>query len=205
MNVVNRHMDEIVSRRDAAFASLLGLGTAAVVLWQNSRLAVLWDLSYVLENATRIAAGDVPYRDFPFPYAPLTFLVQAAIIRLFGRHYALHVAYAAAAAGVATMLTYVIARFFVRPSVAVILCAPLVLLGIYCVFPHPFYDPDCCLAILVALALCHPERERGTRAGGRRPSSARNDILFGFAAVVPLFVKQNIGLPFLVAVVVVLL
>src|SRR5882762_9867318 len=60
-------------------AACLFFGTAAVVVWQNSRLGVLWDLSYILENAFRISAGDVPYRDFPFPYAPLTFLVQAAL------------------------------------------------------------------------------------------------------------------------------
>src|SRR5436309_2110793 len=47
--------------------------TAGIVIWQSSRLAVLWDLSYVLENASRISLGDMPYRDFPFPYAPLTF------------------------------------------------------------------------------------------------------------------------------------
>jgi hypothetical protein len=61
--------------------------SAAVVIWQNTRLAVLWDASYVLENASRIAAGDVPYREFPIPYAPLTFLGQAAIIRILGRAY----------------------------------------------------------------------------------------------------------------------
>lgn len=175
-------------RRDTAFAALLGLATSAVVVWQNSRVAVLWDLSYVLEHATRIAAGDVPYRDFPIPYAPLTFLVQAAIIRLFGRHYVLHIAYAAIAGGAATALTYVIVRIL-RPSAALLLCAPLTILGIYCIFPHPFYDPDCCLAVLIALLLFLTKRH----------------FAFGFAAVVPLFVKQNIGLPFLLAAVIVVL
>ncbi|MDX6385096.1 MAG: hypothetical protein QOK48_2669, partial [Blastocatellia bacterium] len=52
---------------------LLFTATALVVLWQNSRLAVLWDLSYTLENSYRISLGDVPYRDFPFVHAPLTF------------------------------------------------------------------------------------------------------------------------------------
>src|SRR6266571_3346388 len=46
---------------------LLFLATALVVVWQNSRLAVLWDLSLVLENSYRISLGDVPYRDFPLP------------------------------------------------------------------------------------------------------------------------------------------
>jgi hypothetical protein len=63
-------------------ALFLFLATALVVVWQNSRLAVLWDLSYVLENPYRISLGDVPYRDFPFAHAPLTFLIQAALIKL---------------------------------------------------------------------------------------------------------------------------
>jgi len=164
------------------------------VVWQNSRLAVLWDVSYILENATRIADGDVPYRDFPFPYAPLTFLKQAAIIRLFGHHYWMHIAYAAIAAAVATALTYSIVRLLgCRPITTLIFTAPLAFLGIYCIVPHPFYDPDACLAILVAFVLF---------LAGKHPALR---FLAGFVAVVPMFVKQNIGLPFLAAAVLVVL
>src|SRR5438067_846431 len=85
---------------------LLFLATAAVVVWQNSRLAVLWDLSYVLENAFRISLGQVPYRDFPFPYAPLTFLVQAAIIKLTGRVFWHTIVYTATVGGAGTLLTW---------------------------------------------------------------------------------------------------
>ena len=45
----------------------LFIATALLVVWQNSRLTVLSDLAYVLENAYRISLGQVPYRDFPFP------------------------------------------------------------------------------------------------------------------------------------------
>src|SRR5215471_5839309 len=60
------------------FAGALFAATALVVVWQNGRLAVLWDLSYVLENSYRISLGDVPYRDFPFAHPPITFLNQAS-------------------------------------------------------------------------------------------------------------------------------
>ncbi|HEX7192207.1 MAG TPA: hypothetical protein VF381_11630, partial [Thermoanaerobaculia bacterium] len=157
------------------------------MLVQNARLTVLWDLSYILENATRIAMGDVPYRDFPFPYAPLTFLIQALIIRLFGRVLWHHVAYAVVAGGAATALTYGIVRCVADRARAAILTLPLIPLGIYCIYPHPFYDPDCCLAILaIVFAL--------QRSPGR--------FWIGVAAVLPLFVKQNIGLAFLIALVV---
>src|SRR5579864_7089802 len=129
---------------DWAAAAALFVGTAAVVLWQNSRLAVLWDLSYVLENSHRIALGQVPYRDFPFPYAPGTFLVQALLIRLTGRVFFHHVLYCAIAGAVATILTWRILIRVLRSSfgsfrlVAFLLALPVAVLGIYCVFPHPY-------------------------------------------------------------------
>jgi type IV secretory pathway VirB3-like protein len=175
--------------RDGALAAVLALASAATVVWQGSRLAVLWDASYVLEHAARIAAGDVPYRDFAFPYAPLTFLVQAAIIRLFGRVYWHHVLYAALACGAATALTYVVVRRFVPRATAFFVTLPLALLGIYCILPHPFYDPDACLAVVALLAAF---------LAGRRP------MLTGALCILPLFIKQNIGLAFVAALVVLL-
>ncbi len=80
--------------------------TAIFVLWQNRRLASLWDLSAILENAYRISLGAVPYRDFPLPFAPLTFLTQAAIIKLTGRVYFHHVIYAGVVGGLATVLAW---------------------------------------------------------------------------------------------------
>src|SRR6476659_8664916 len=86
-------------------ALLLALASGCVVVWQNSHLAVLWDLSYILENSYRISLGQVPYRDFPFPYAPLTFMVQAALIKLTGRVFFHHVIYCAVIGGLSTLLS----------------------------------------------------------------------------------------------------
>src|SRR5881398_1117481 len=147
-------------------ALFLFVATALVVIWQNSRLGVLWDLSYVLENSYRISLGDLPYRDFPFPYPPLTFLIQAAIIKLTGRVFWHHIAYCAVMGGLATVLTWRILLNLLRTevgrsrSLAFILTLPVILLGIYCVYPHPFYDPDCTLAILLGVFLLQrAERE----------------------------------------------
>src|SRR5437764_12607749 len=92
--------------RDWIVGLLLFLATAAIVIWQNSRLGVLWDLSYVLENSYRISLGDVPYRDFPFPYPPLTFLTQAALIKATGRVFWHHIVYCAVVGGLTTVLTW---------------------------------------------------------------------------------------------------
>ncbi len=176
-------------------AVFLFLATAAVVAWQNSRLGVLWDLSYVLENAHRIALGDVPYRDFPFPYAPLTFLIQAALMKVTGRVFWHHILYCAAAGGLGTVLTWRILLRLLRDTVAssrliaFLLSLPLIVLGVYCVFPHPFYDPDCTLAILLSVFLLLRLDD----------ASSWRAFTTGVTLVIPLFVKQNIGLAFLLS------
>src|SRR3954451_938754 len=92
--------------RDYLAAAFLFLATAAFVAWQNSRVAVLWDLGYLLDTSWGIALGQMPYRDFPLAHAPLTFLIQAGLIRSGGRHYALQIAYASIAGGAGTLLAW---------------------------------------------------------------------------------------------------
>ncbi len=175
-------------------ALFLFSATAAVIVWQNSRLGVLWDLSYVLDSSYRISLGDFPYRDFPFPHAPLTFLVQAAIIKLAGRVFWHTTAYCAAVGGLATVMTWRILLNVLRDTlahvrlIAFLLSLPLAVLGIYCIFPHPFYDPDCTLAILLSVLLLQQL--------DRQPAASWRAFLAGATLVIPLFVKQNTGLAF---------
>src|SRR5258708_25750966 len=121
--------------------AILFFATAGVIVWQNLRLGILWDLSYILETSYRISLGDVLYRDFPMPYAPLTFLTQAALIKLPGRVFLNHVIYAAVAGGFATVLTWRILFHFLNAKIrfprltAFVLSAPLVLLLLYSVLP----------------------------------------------------------------------
>jgi len=185
-------------RRDIPAAVGLFVATAAFVLWQNSRVAVLWDLSYLLDVSHRIALGQVPYRDFPLVHPPLTFLVQAALECLGGRHYFLTIGYAAAAGGLGTVLAWrIILRVLQIPmawTISLLLTAPLCVLGVYGIYPHPIYDCDCALAILLAIFLlqrCLVDKERGWRSAA----------VAGSASVLPVFFKQNIGAPFLIAVV----
>jgi hypothetical protein len=175
-------------------ALFLFSATALVVAWQNSRLGVLWDLSYVLENSFRMSLGQVPYRDFPFPYPPVTFLIQATLIKLAGRAFWHHVVYCAVMGGGATVLTWRILIGLLRETshprlLAFCLSLPLAVLGIYCVFPHPFYDPDCTFAILLSILLLqHFAEGRGSLLAG---------VLAGMTLVIPLFIKQNTGSAFL--------
>ena len=177
------------------FSILLFIGTGLIVAWQNFRLTVLYDLCGVLENAQRISLGDVPYRDFPFPYAPLTFLIQAAIIKLTGAVFWHQILYCAIVGGLGTILTRQIIFNVLRGKIpsahlmSFLLTAPLVILGIYCIFPHPFYDPDSVFIILVCfLLLQYLERKNFPNL----PT-----FFAGMLMILPLFSKQNIGLAFL--------
>ncbi len=183
---------------DWAAALFLFLATSAVVFWQNSRLTVLWDLSYILENSHRISLGQLPYRDFPFPYAPGTFLIQALLIKLTGRVFFHHVLYCALAGGLATVVAWRILIHVLRDAtprfrlVAFLLTLPLTVLGIYSVFPHPFYDPDCTFIILLCvLLLMNLERKN---------FPSLQTFFTGILFIVPIFVKQNTGLAFVAGV-----
>ena len=190
------------ARRDLVAASALFLATAAFVLWQNSQVAILWDLGYLLDTSWRIALGQMPYRDFPLVHAPLTFLIQTAIIQAGGRHYLLLESYTALVGGLGTLLAWrILLRILARISSAawtlsLLLALPLVFLGIYGIYPHPIYDCDCGLSILIALFLLQRLESAKLVAFGRWAFP----LLTGAAVVFPAFFKQNMGVPFALAV-----
>jgi hypothetical protein len=215
--------------RDYLAAAVLFGATAAIVVWQNSRVAVLWDLGYLLDTSWRIACGQMPYRDFPLAHAPLTFLIQAGLIHLGGRDYLIPIAYAAITGGLASVLTWrllfgVVRGFsFCCPGhwfIALLLAAPLPVVGIYSIYPHPIYDCDCALAILIAVLMlaCQDETwDAGAKAPEERSAATARQksgpdtnsgpftkhvgpLAAGAATVLPLFFKQNMGLPFLAVV-----
>lgn len=193
--------------RDWLAAAALFAATAGVVLWQNAHVAILYDIGYVLDSAARIAAGQMPYRDFPFAHAPLTFVVQAAIIRLTGAVFLHQVAYVALVGGASTVLAWRLTLDALRErvkaawTVALLLAAPLSVLGIYCILPNPEYDCDCAFWILIAVWALRRVNARGedSSAGPRGFLQVVFGLASGAALAVPLFFKQNVGLPFLVA------
>ena len=156
---------------------------------------VLFDLSYILNTAERIALGQMPYRDFPLAHAPLTFLIQAAIIRLTGRVFFHHVLYIAIVGGLGTVLTWSIALDTLRGrvaaawTVALLVAAPLD-------FPRHLLhraQPRVRLRLRLldagcGLAACSSSIETKSAACG---------FAAGAVLCVPLFFKQNMGLPFL--------
>ncbi len=196
--MIHLRVEKTTRFADLAVGALLFFATAAFVLWQNSRVAVLWDLGYLLDTSWRIALGQVPYREFPLVHPPLTFLIQALLMRTFGRHYLIQILYAALSGGSGTVLSWRILYRILGPErpymrwIAFLLAAPLTVLGIYSVYPHPIYDCDCALAILFAILLLQRFADAQTLMAA---------TLAGAAVVLPVFFKQNMGLPFLLVVV----
>jgi hypothetical protein len=195
--------------RDLLTAVAIFAATASFVLWQNTQIAILWDLSYMLDTSWRIALGQIPYRDFPLVHPPLTFLIQAAIMRLAGRHYELHAVYAAIVGGLGTVVAWrIILRILIDTmssvrfawAVSLLLTVPLTLLGVYSVYPHPIYDCDCAFTILAAIYLLQ-RLSCGESISMHGPRAWTMPGLTGAALVVPVFFKQNMGLPFLLAVI----
>ena len=190
-------------RWDLVAAVVLFLATALFVYWQNSHVAVLWDLSYLLDTSWRIALGQVPYRDFPLVHPPLTFLIQAALMRIAGRAYWIQIAYAALVGGVGTVIAWRIIFRILREKiiwawpVSLALATPLCVLGIYGIYPHPIYDCDSAFAVLIAVFLLQRLAQE-SRTGWRVWLRCG---LTGVSLMLPVLFKQNIGLPFLLAVV----
>ncbi|MGA2886828.1 MAG: hypothetical protein ABSE51_02175 [Terracidiphilus sp.] len=192
--------------RDLIAAAVLFLASAAVVLWQNAHLTILWDASYTLDTSFRISLGQMPYRDFPLAHAPLTFLIQAAIIRLSGRVFLHHVLYAAIVGGLGTVIAWRIALHTLRGRlcescpcaawiVSLMLAAPLTVLGIYSILPFPSYDCDCIFSVLLVILLL--QRLPTDSAAASQSSAVRalaRPFIAGAALPLPLFFKQNIGL-----------
>lgn len=200
-------MAEDVQRKNIGLdwlaCGVLFAATAAFTLWQNAHVAVLWDLSYLLDTSWRIALGQMPYRDFPLVHPPLTFLIQAALMRIAGRAYWIQIAYAALIGGLGTVISWRIIFRTLREKVvlarpiSLALAAPLCVLGAYGIYPHPIYDCDSVFAVLIAIFMLQRlalESHTGWRVWLRC-------ALTGVTLMLPVFFKQNIGLPFLLVIV----
>ena len=89
---------------------VLGVGAGAVHQWQTGRIGVLGDYAYIVDTAWRIAQGEVMYRDFGLPHSPLTFHVQATLIRVFGFSYGVTAWYCTVVNVAYVVLTYGLVR-----------------------------------------------------------------------------------------------
>ena len=187
-----------VTSRRLVLANLLAVISVSILaaafnVYQTSRSFIAVDFSYMADAAAAMAKGVLPYRDFPFAVAPLTFVVQAFLIWLFGPHYSLMVGYTALANALSVVCVWIILRPWRSGSWHLLLLLfALPLLSIYSIYFHPAYDPDTILLILLSLACV---------SLALQPDQVRGGFLAGgvVAAALSIFAKQNVGPVFLAA------
>jgi hypothetical protein len=157
---------------------------AAVAAWTIVIAAATWgtwgdltmDTGYDLLAASRTASGELPYSDYTYFYGPLAPLLLGGVFSFTGAAVWPAVALGLVLAGLATALTYGLARTFVAPlpaGLAAALVAPATVSSANnsYVLPHTFSAP---LAIVLALAalILLTGWARGERASRSRLAAA---------------------------------
>ena len=102
---------------------LLGLGLALLVslyVWGAHHWIDLVDEGYFAYTASRVLAGDLPYRDFATPYTPGFFYLNATLFRLFGEDLLPPRFALCLVRGGVLLLLYLLGRRLMRPAFALI-------------------------------------------------------------------------------------
>jgi hypothetical protein len=87
----------------------------STVLWWGKTASLWGDTSRWLFEAYRVSLGQVPYRDFSWPYPPLSILLVGAVFKLFGATIA-QMFVAVFSAGI-VILTWLLSRRLISPFV----------------------------------------------------------------------------------------
>jgi hypothetical protein len=147
-----------------------------------SRLGIdLADEGYFLDLASRVQAGELPYRDFDTYYTPGIFYLDGAVLSLFGENVLPPRLLMACARVGCALVGYVVARRLASPGFAAIPAIVIALLGMM-VGPHPGWPA--LFATLVMIAVL-------TRANDSH--ARRWLVLAGAAGALAFLFKQNVG------------
>ena len=94
--------------------------------WATGHRGVfLCDQSLVFDGGWRVLQGQVPYKDFFFPWGPMVFFIQALFFRIFGVYWSAMVLPACLFNSLATLSTIRVARLLGGGSRLLALCAGL--------------------------------------------------------------------------------
>lgn len=171
------------------FLSLIGAG---LTYWQAGRMTALVDYQYQVEIAYRMFIGQVPYRDFILVLPPGLYAMIAFFMVLFGGYS--HKVFLFQA--VLTQILIGIASFSLfslllkRQKLISFLLTLIVAMTSHSMTPFPNYDITAALMILISLLIFLKVK-----------ISARAGMLLGISAVLPLLIKQTIGIGYIVSLV----
>lgn len=129
------------------FYTLLFISTASLLFLSMDRNINLYDEGLVLTGAMRVAAGDIPHRDFYANYGPAQFYVLGSLFKVFGSWVLVERAFDIVVRALIVTLTYALTAVYCRKwiaATAALLCA----LWFFCV---PFYGYPMFPVILLTL------------------------------------------------------
>lgn len=179
-----------------AFTALLSCTIAcAIPLFQTSNVSALYDISYMVTNWYRIAEGQIPYRDFILLPNLGHFLIGGLLFKLFGTSYFVVLIWMCFVNLVSIL---VLRRILKILGLSVIQCSfsSLVLSFMlpYSISALPNYDADSSFLIILCIYfLMHLVSIKSL--------SRFAWFSLGVAGLVPFMIKQNVGIAFLVALV----
>ena len=164
---------------------IFGFSIIAIIWQWNDNLA-LFDLNYFVEISNNISLSKTPFKDFILVVAPLTYLIQGIIFKIFGTNYIFILIPSIALNFSCAYLLYknLTKNNFSKINVNLITVMFLFGSGIS-LFPWLHYDNF----IFFLIALYYNELI----------NNKKNNIFFEFClTILILFTKQNVGLVFLI-------
>jgi hypothetical protein len=159
----------------------------------------LVDYSYAVENAYRIYAGQIPYKDFILVLTPGTYYVMAGVMHLVGGY--THISQLLLTMFI-TFLT-IIGTAIIQRSIAksfwglrLILLLPFLVTG-STIFAFPLYDLFVIAAIIwicCYIIFCHQRTEEN------KYIDMGKWVILGLLLPIPILFKQNTGIIFFIAI-----
>ncbi len=111
-----------------------------------------FDQSIVFDGGYRIFSGQIPYKDFVFPFGPVTFYLQAIFFKVLGISFRSYLICAATIACVAAGIAMVIVRFILgRNLLAELIAGIFTAVWFYAPFGTPWVDQTAFFFALIAI------------------------------------------------------
>lgn len=142
------------AQMDRAIAVLVFLGCLLYLCLFRRFTSMEPDEGIVLQGATRVLAGQIPYRDFFSFYTPGSFYLIAGLFRIFGNSFAVARTSLAVTGALCSTITYILARRVCSRGIALLSAVLATVVGTAFRFLvlHNYYSTlFACLAVLAAV------------------------------------------------------
>ena len=134
---------------DVAAVGAATVAAAAAYVWLSRLNIDLGDEGYFLDLASRVQAGQLPYRDFDTYYTPGIFYLNSVVLTLFGANILPPRLVMAAVRVGCALLAYILARRLTAPAFAAVPAVLIAMLGVL-VGSHPGWPALLATLLMIA-------------------------------------------------------